>query len=914
MFKRTEVSVALAIAFGGALAITALPGMAQQAEPEQKLERVEITGSSLRRVAAETALPVTVIKAEELSKLGITTAEQALSRIAANQSNFGVSQAVGATTGGKAEADIRGLSSPTGNSSNKTLVLLNGRRLANHAFDAAAADLNAIPMAAIDRIEVLRDGASAIYGTDAIGGVINFVLRREYKGVEISAESQTPEANDGGDTKRVNITAGFGSLSEQRFNIVFSLDARKQSVLEAAKRRFSSTGILGTTDDDILSGTSGSSFPGDVGGVELSNNCAPPSSVPVIVDQETGRATCRYDFSRDIDIIPENEQLTGLLRGSFALTPEHTVSAEYLRANNKVTTRVAAAPTTHLILLDNPFIPADVRSQIPASRIIDLDPDPDAELLATQVNWRQVPAGKRTSGDDSTTERGLVELRGSFNNWDYQTAVGINRNKSIASVKRGYVNDGIMQQGVLDGIINPLGEQSAAGAALIESAQVVADTVIGKNETKFGDFRTSTDLMQLPSGPLAAAFGVEYREEESSFENTDITAELGSLGVDPNGDTSGSRKTAAIYSEVSIPLQKSLELSLAARFDKYSDFGNTLNPKVGLRWQPVKSLVFRGSYNTGFRAPTLYEINQPQSLTFTSDNYNDPLLCPNPDEVSDDIAGVVCGQQVLQRNSGPAALGQPVDTLQPEKSKTNTIGVLFEPVPSFTIGADFWGIVVKNQISGLPEQAVFADPAKYAGRIVRCSALSPAERAEIDVCLNFPSFDPIAFIDTPTENLGELRTNGIDVSGSWNPGATPIGSLAIALDITYVTKFKYQREEGGEFFSSVGRYSDNAPVFRWQHVLTFNLSNGPWAGTLAHRYKSGYTDQDPSKKVSPYEVFDASLSFLGIKGLTLTAGIKNLFDVDPPQSVQVTTFQRGYDPRFTDPLGRTYTLRANYKF
>ena len=190
MFRRSRVSRAAALAVGG-FAVLATGAWAQGDQ------RVEVTGSMLRRTDAETALPVTVIQTEELKKLGVMTAEQALTRIAANQSNFGVSQGVGATTGGKAEADIRGLSGPQGTNSNKTLVLLNGRRIANHPFDAAAVGLYAIPLAAVSRIEVLRDGASAIYGTDAIAGVINFVLRTDYTGLELSAETQQPQADGG---------------------------------------------------------------------------------------------------------------------------------------------------------------------------------------------------------------------------------------------------------------------------------------------------------------------------------------------------------------------------------------------------------------------------------------------------------------------------------------------------------------------------------------------------------------------------------------------------------------------------------------------------------------------------------------------------------------------------------------------
>ncbi|HET9644908.1 MAG TPA: TonB-dependent receptor plug domain-containing protein, partial [Burkholderiaceae bacterium] len=193
MFLRTKVCTGLMLAFGGSWAIVAMPSLAQETQ------RVEITGSSIRRVEAETALPVTVISVEELTRQGVNTVEQALTRIASNQPSLGVSQAVGKTTGSKAEADLRGLTGPfsANSNSNKTLVLLNGRRLSNHSFDAASVDLNAIPLTAVSRIEVLRDGASAIYGTDAIGGVINFILRKDYRGVEISAFADITEEGGG---------------------------------------------------------------------------------------------------------------------------------------------------------------------------------------------------------------------------------------------------------------------------------------------------------------------------------------------------------------------------------------------------------------------------------------------------------------------------------------------------------------------------------------------------------------------------------------------------------------------------------------------------------------------------------------------------------------------------------------------
>ena len=377
MMKRTRVSLAIGAAFSAGLI-----GVSTQALAQQQLERVEITGSSLRRVDAETALPVTIIRAEELARQGITTVEQALKTIPQNQSALGTSGAVGATTGGLSTVDMRGLGAATGSSGQRTLVLLNGRRVANQAYDSGAVDLNSIPMAAIDRIEVLRDGASAIYGTDAIGGVINFILRREYQGVEVSGEYLAP-TSAGGNTTRASVIAGYGSLDKQGFNVMATVDWRKQDVIAAIDRPYASSGVVPSRGQSRSSGTT---FPATVSGFNPSApNCAPPDSF-------WNGTACRFDFVRYIDLVGENDQLSTLLRGSMKFG-EHIVSAEYLRAENNVTNRVAPTPLVGMnIPGTSPFYPAGATGNI--------------------VNWRTVPAGKRTDDNNAVGERLLLEANG----------------------------------------------------------------------------------------------------------------------------------------------------------------------------------------------------------------------------------------------------------------------------------------------------------------------------------------------------------------------------------------------------------------------------------------------------------------------------------------------------------------------
>ena len=207
MFRKTKLCKGLLLAFGGSLALAALPARAQDAQATQ-LDRVEVTGSSIKRLAAEAALPVQVLKADDLAKAGVTNAQEALNFVAANQSSTTTTTSVGASTGGASFADLRGLGD------SRTLVLVNGKRMVNNPYLAAAVDLNAIPFGAVERIEVLTDGASAIYGSDAIAGVVNFITRKEYSGISASASGNWPEASGGGEKYTASLTGGYGSLAD----------------------------------------------------------------------------------------------------------------------------------------------------------------------------------------------------------------------------------------------------------------------------------------------------------------------------------------------------------------------------------------------------------------------------------------------------------------------------------------------------------------------------------------------------------------------------------------------------------------------------------------------------------------------------------------------------------------------------
>ncbi len=409
MLKRTRLSLAVSAAFGAGLVGFAPVSLAQT--PVVTQDRVEITGSLIRRSQSETALPVTTIDVEELKKAGVTTAEQALTFVAENQSTVNTTGSVGASNGAASFVDLRGLGPE------RTLVLLNGQRVVTNPYLGVGVDLNTIPTVAIQRIEVLRDGASAVYGTDAIAGVVNIITRKEYEGISVAGQGTWP-SESGGEQYSANILGGFGSLAKQGWNVFGGFTYTKQEELLATDRSYTGTGLI---LDKGLAKTSGTSFPANYSqsstGVSTNPslpNCQPTTSV--LVPDVYGPNSCRYDYTQAIQLIPEQEQWSFFGRGTVALGANNQVFLEYFRAYNEVSTTVAPTPLTGLSMTpNNPFYPGNGANPITNPALNTAAP--------ISVGWRMVPAGPRQQRIENTTDRVMLGLEGSGAGWTYN-AVG----------------------------------------------------------------------------------------------------------------------------------------------------------------------------------------------------------------------------------------------------------------------------------------------------------------------------------------------------------------------------------------------------------------------------------------------------------------------------------------------------------
>lgn len=899
----TVLSRSLRLMFSGGVAVglgfAAQAAMAQDATAP--IQRVEITGSAIKRIDAETAVPVTVLKMEDLKKQGITTIEQVMANLSASQASTGTSQVVGSSTGGASFADLRGIGA------NKTLVLLNGRRLANNAFDSSAPDLNMIPFAALERVEVLRDGASSLYGSDAVGGVINFITRKDFKGGTITLGADSPKAK-GGFSNSVNAGYGFGDLGTDGYNVFAMVDHQQQHRIGGTQRPYNTR---------YAGGLSSSTSPANYyqGGASYNPAATDCTSGTDLIPAGDG-TSCKMTTSSFVDYIPKSERTTGLIKGTFRINADHELGVEYLGSQSKVQSAIAPVPygglfqnSTRADGSPNPFYPVN-----PALNPAFSD---GSEAFTSglkpgyiHLKWRDLPNGPRSDDNTNKQQRLVVSMNGTLAGWDYQGALSYNENKVQENLK-GYSDGGIITAGVLNGIINPFGPQDAAGDALIASAALNGTVQNAKGTTKTADFRVSRELTDWFGAGRGVALALGAQAERENFlseANTEYAAKVvASTGIDPNSHNEGSRNVYAAYGELNVPLTKELDVTASLRYDKYSDFGSSTNPKFSFRYQPTKTVLVRGSYSTGFRAPSLYEINSAQAYTNSADTLSDPVNCPDgKNPIPGKSAAANCKQQFQVLTGGNK-------NLNPEKAQNATLGLVFEPVNNLTLGVDLWAIRMKHAISSLSDNDIIGDPATFASYYHRNAAGDLATDGS-----QCPNPATCGYLDLRTQNLGNTNTNGVDLSATYRLRTTGYGTFNFTMNDTYVHKYEYQNFIGDVFHQNVGVYSGSSPVFKWQDNLSMNWSRGNFGGGLSGHYKSGYLDQEneiePGHRVASYSTFDGYLSYQVIKGLTLTGGIKNMFDRNPPLSYQTTTFQAGYDPRYTDPTGRTFYLRGTYNF
>jgi len=971
-FKLTTLATGLALA--------GLAGAAFAQTPPAAPERVTITGSSIKRIAAEGALPLQVITRAELDKQGIVNAEQLIATLTFNgngldnlASNADVVSGQARGNNGASSANLRG------QGSSSTLILLNGRRVAAHGLNGGVVDLNQIPMAAVERVEILKDGASSVYGTDAVGGVINFILRNNFQGLRAAVSTDVTEAG-GGDIHRASLAGGFGNLDTDGFNVVATLSMADAKVLNGRDRGFVNSfqptrGLspdtrgapfatlftVNTTLPNALTRPGGAGTPAAngtaplIGGVATNGinvldipggaGCASqPDMGPyqeVLWSAGAGaRFGCAWDSGKSAVIQQPVKNTNLVTRGTLKLGSNHTLIGELLLGKSESAKRfsenqiTSAAVTANVTLTNGTVVPSPFRDLVYPSTGAGYDRVFNALVAAfpeLEVNrgrgmafrWRCMDCGQREIETETDTSRYLLGLEGSlpFGGWEYRTAFSQAKSESKSTLGGGYHYMEGFANLLKTGVLNPflLAGESQTPAAMAALEGVSARGVVlygGEYTTTQADFVATGPVFKLPAGEAMAAVGVDTRTEKYAFRgNNDagfssISNWVFNAPFDNINALSGvKRDINAVFGELSLPLLKSLEVTLSVRHDRYDDFGDTTNPKVSLRFQPLDSLALRAAYSTGFRVPTFNQMyNGRTESPYTGAGVPDPLTC---------------AARVVSTAPGCAAITfntffGGVRNLQPEESEMANIGLVWQPTANLSATLDLWDIVRDGTIQALGitgANGYIRNFELFQNRFIR-----NADGA-------------ITQIDTSWINAGETETRGLELSlrGAFDA----VGARFTAgLDVSYLLKKRSRLVSGQPFGASeVGVFTRSSDLgIRWKHNAFVTYARGDWSATLRQRYSGKYagyvppgiangaylaaaTEWDPV--VKPYTLYDLGLQFTGIKNLTVTAGIKNLLDKDPPFANSYDTNTgagSSWEPRVADPRGRSFQLGLAYQF
>ncbi|WFR79658.1 TonB-dependent receptor [Janthinobacterium rivuli] len=891
---------------------------------DEAIQKVEITGSSIKRIAVEGALPVQRLSQEAIAKSGATSVADLIQALPAMQGFTIGAVAAGSDSGGNTSASLHGIGE------SYTLVLLNGRRIAPQG-SGTTVNLNAIPMSAVERVEILTDGASALYGSDAIAGVLNFILKKNQQGATLEATYSAPEAK-GGNAWNTSVTYGFGDLEEDRFNVLLSYRHDEQSKLIATDRKFADTSFLKFNrggKNYIWDRTSPSA---SAAGATVAYNDNTSTSFTPYLKQNNGncpdnsyvtpknRNSCGFDTGSTVEIVPQSKRDSLFSKATYKLNDSLNAFAELAYSRYDLTARIAANPIPISIAqtVKNPVTNVDelvFNNPAAYAKYVQpyLSPAQQGNIKSVTANYRSSDFGLRASQTVTQTKHMVVGVEGELGAWNFESGLTWSQNSIDERYTGGYATN----QGFNDILANPDFDAFALNKKPSVQAQVAGAQFVGSVRTASTTMRGidthgSRELFSLPGGKASLGIGGDYRtyryEQSPGATSDDIYSFNTKATYDMSRDTYGA------FVELLAPLTKSFEMTVGGRYDAVKAIDDKRNSKtvgkkdsantykVSARWQPVQTVLIRGSYGTGFKAPSMLDIAQPLvNAGFTAKAFD----CPHP-------GNALCRGEPIQYNA--VSEGNP--ELQSEKSKQFTLGFRVEPSSAFSFGADLWDVKLRNAVSEITEEQAFADPDKYAA-----SFSTYKEPTTGNVYYAFKK---------RSVNIGKKEYRGIDWDLSANHKFS-FGKLTAQLSGTHMLHANYTKAGSDSVYTSnMDFFGDtNEVTFRNLMKLTTTLDTGRLSNTVTVNYRNGYTDaaatvynedtkakvEDFRLQVPSYTTFDWQARFAFDKQTTIRAGIKNLFDRAPPLSLRASSgHQVGFDPRYADPMLRSFYITGNYKF
>ena len=829
MFRKTKVCSGLMVAFGG---FVFLGG--SSAHAQQQLQRVEVTGSSIKRVQSEAPTTVQTITKTEIERSGVSSVNELILKLPGFSSFNDELNATGAPT--RATVGFRQFDSTN------VLLLINGRRISKNASNTSAYDLNSIPLSALERVDVLKDGASAIYGADAVAGVINFITKTNFNGFEAKAELGNSSRNDGGES-RFSAAAGIGDYDKNGYNLLVTGELFAREILYRRDREASFRKGPGQYNEAAPTGNIQS--PGTGGTFKPINPCREA----LVTD---GQGTyCPYYFNQDINLIPGTDRLGGMVFFNKKINEDNKLFVEALLSSSQSTNSFSAPPGRFRTV------------PIPAGglRLADGTVLPAGELATIRIRYDQ--NGVRRFLPETNFSRLSTGLEGTLKNIDYKLEVG-KSTTLVNEVKTGFFDYATARADITSGTFSPFVVPTPAQVKKYE----VAGSVVSRTSIAFVNANASAELFKLPGGAASVAVGVTANREFLDF-SPDANSQSGRVSATgtPDLPVTGSRNLKAVYTELSLPLLKGLETQVAFRHDRYSDVGGVTVPKFAAKYVIVPAFAVRGSYSKGFIAPAFEDLyrDNVESAEFAKDT----ALC-----AAQNISRTDCvTTQYDTRNRSNL-------DLKPEKSKAIALGLIFEPTASLSSSLDYYHITKTDKVDR-SLQFIIDNPNKiFAGRLgkdyLTRGTATPGSGG----------LGVIEIADSPILNVAEEQAKGIEFGVTYKFGETSIGKFTV--DNQFVRNISYKKAQapGEPLLEYVGLI--DKPKNR--DVLRVTWEKAGWTVSTAYNMMGGFLDaQEPTdvdattKKVPSFNTFDLQIAHKGLlgKGTSLTLGIKNLMDKKP---------------------------------
>ena len=859
-------SVRLALISGVAVAAFTAP-VALAAEDGAKVERIEVTGSRIKRTDLEGASPVTTITTEDMKVEGNFTVADALRN--SNLNSFGsFSERSGSSAQSQATIDLRGAGS------SRTLVLIDGKRFpGSPTLGGSSANLNAIPMAAVERIEILTDGASSTYGSDAIAGVVNIIMKKNYQGLEFNVGAGARDQDEGMTSKEFSVVAGY---QMDKGNLTFAFDHQDREGIRDADRSYTAPSL------NDLNGDGEIQFEEAIGWSQYGATVRSPDKKTKLASPLCDDLEAKYGSDKFQTIKADNVSGAGHTYCAFAPANVSYNKASVDRNTVYVDSNYEVAEDVEwfgrIMFTQNSSFgryapPAAAWNNMTA----DNPHNPYGEDGATGY-FRWVDIGNRDGNVNDYNQDYLTGLRGSISAWNDATWEvyyhhNIADNKSIGEYYLSY-------SGLAYNEANGIDLGSEAGVNNMKATTLTQDRATFKQWNAGIGF----DAFDLPAGAIAHYFGMEYFDQVFTSVY-DAQSEAGLVGGSAGNSAGGDRQVWAAFYEAALPITETIEINLAARYDDYSDFGGNVAPKASVRWQALDNVVVRASYSEAFRAPGLDQLNA--ATTFSAEYGTDYAYCR-----SNGISDTQCLE--TQYDTFISANSE----LGPETSEYINLGVAWDIVDNFGIKVDYFDLNIDNVISqrsitnvmeGIASGSLVPDETFYVLR-------APGTGGGLGQAYE---------VGTGYGNGDKLQIEGIDVALNGNID-TEFGDFSVNWTNSFILKYDEEVEGGAGSVDTAGW--NGQPDYRSVFTTVYKIGDNAFSWNM--NYTSSTNEDKEEGKLDSWLIHNISYSYdIGSYGKVLL-GVNNLTDEDP-----VLSSSGSYDnPELYNNYGREYRASYTLKF